>query len=69
MYMHTDIYATIQSANIYVPGPVIEAENGTMTKGGKDLLSGAGIPVEEVDEKHKHIIDGGISNIKNNQVG
>lgn len=69
MYMHIYIYATIQSANIYVPAPVIEAENRTMTKGGKDLLSGAGIPVEEVDEKHKHVTDGGISNIKNNQVG
>ena len=38
-----------------------------MTKAGKDPLSRAGISVEEADETHKYIIDGGKSNIKNNQ--
>lgn len=50
-------------------GPVVEAENRTITKAGKDLLSRAGVPMGEADEKHKYVMDSDISNIKNNQAG
>lgn len=68
--MYTFTSMQLFSQQIYiVPGPVKEAENRTMTKGGKDPLSGASVPVGEEDEKPKYTIDGGRSNIKNSQVG
>ena len=50
---HIYAYATSQSANLYiVPGPLVAAGDRTMTKAGKDPLSGAALPMREADETH-----------------
>lgn len=58
------------SQQIYIVlGPVVETKNRTMTKAGKNQLSGADVLVGEADEKHKYVTDGAINYTKNNQAG